>query len=121
MNCKGLQATWEILGFSTIGFLGAFSLLKCVGKLQEGNVVTSGVCMSSATEPFPTRLSHTAGVPKHTLRKMLNHTSPQTPRINEPRGPPLRVEKRLNWPWHLPHLEDPIAQEFLEAMLDFPG
>ena len=58
MGYKWLQASWEMLGFSTIGFLRAFNLLKCVEDLQEGNMVTSGVRMSLATEPSLEAISH---------------------------------------------------------------
>ena len=72
MSCQGFQASQEIPGFSTIGFLGAFNLLKCVEDLQKGNV-TGGVHMSAATEPFPKRPCHAAGMSKQALCKMLNH------------------------------------------------
>lgn len=52
MSCQQFQESWEILVFSTVRFLGAFNLLKCVENLQKGNV-TSGVHKYLATEPFP--------------------------------------------------------------------
>ena len=69
----------QILGFSTIGFLSAFNLFKCIEDPQSGDTVTSVVHTFLITELFSQRLSHTAGVPGHAVCKMLSHTSPKDP------------------------------------------
>lgn len=69
----------QILGFSTIGFLSAFNLFKCIEDPQSGDTVTSVVHTFLITELFSQRPSHTAGVPGHAVCKMLSHTSPKDP------------------------------------------
>lgn len=102
MNCKALQASGEILVFSTIGSLGAFKLLNCTEDPQRGVWLSGLSAWPWPLNPFLrghlTQLEclsmHSANC--RAVQAPRTPRTPRTPRIHGPRGLPLRVEKHLS-------------------------